>query len=153
MSSRNETTNGDTAMIATASFAETLLNEERTSRETDRISHDADVKQLCGEVAVLRRRVEELTAKAESLENELPSICREIGDWMVDQLTISCVGGEYEFSSAPVATVDVTGDPLIVTTFKHTAHLGDDTVELEFILDRVAMVKGKMMATYGVEFA
>ncbi|CAB4191566.1 hypothetical protein UFOVP1229_47 [uncultured Caudovirales phage] len=143
-------------MIATGTFAETLLNEERISRETDRTSHDADMTQLCGEVAVLRRRVEELTAKAESLENELPSICREIGDWMVEQLTISCVGGEYEFSRAPVANVDVTGDPLIVTTFKHTAKLnGDDgeTVELEFGLDRVEMVKGKLMATYGVEFA
>jgi len=143
-------------MIATASFAETLLNEERNSRETDRISHDADVTQLCGEVAVLRRRVAELTAKAESLENELPAICREIGDWMVDQLTIACVGGEYEFSRAPVANVDVTGDPLIVANFNHTAKLnGDDgeTVELEFCLDRVEMVKGRLMATYGVEFA
>lgn len=143
-------------MIATASFAETLLNEERTSRETDRISHDAEMTQLCGEVAVLRRRVEELTAKAESLENELPSICREIGDWMADQLSVACVGGEYEFSRAPVASVDVTGDPLIVTTFSHTAKLGGDdgeTVELEFSLDRVEMVKGRLMATYGVEFA
>lgn len=143
-------------MIATGTFAETLLNEERTSRETDRISHDADMTQLCGEVAVLRRRVEELTAKAESLENELPRICREIGDWMAEQLTISCIGGEYEFSSAPVANVDVTGDPLLVTKFEHTAKLNSDdgeTVELEFSLDRVEMVKGKLMATYGVEFA
>lgn len=149
-------------MIATAgNFAEQLLAEERQARESDRIESECKITNLHRENALLAHRVRELEAdnrkKSQILARSFDAdeIHRSIGESLCDRLTIACVGDEYEFSSAPVAAVDVTGDEMIATKFDYT-HKWDDgaeEVELTFRLAHVAIdSRNRLMATYNVEF-
>lgn len=134
-------------------FAETLLDEERNARSADIVRHDELVQELSEQVGLLRHQIEQLKDNAESDDSAADEIAASIGAWMTEQLSFTCVGGEYEISNAPVTTADVTGDSMILPRFEFAANIGDDeSVDLQFTLIRVGQVKGKLVATYNVDF-
>lgn len=145
-------------MIATSgNFAESLLNDERQARKSDRDAADAAFARYSRELAVLRAQITRMELAVESKACQHRELCNAVGEYLRDQVAFACVDGEYQFSTAPVASLDVTAEESIPNKFDYTAKLSDDgieTVGLVFSLARVERDnRNRLMATYEVEFA